>query len=124
MDRKEKVYASMMHEINERELKLKGAKSRPKTKAQIERIVYSYRDLQLSMLEEYNLTEQERAVAFYLLFGLSYLHITKLMLLERSTIGYHVHNIFKKCHVKSRQDLCMLVLTKMYFAGSDEEKTK
>lgn len=119
MDRKQRVYESLKEEIEERERKLRASKKRKLTTCEIERLVYRYRDLQLSMLEEYNLTKQEKMVAFYILFGISYDHISRLMILERTTISYHAGNIFKKCYVSNRQDLCLLVLTKMYFAGSD-----
>lgn len=120
MNKKHRIYESMMRDIEERESEFEVLKRRPKTHAEIESIVFKYRDLQLSVLEEYGLTKQEQAVVFYLLLGLTYDQITKLMRLEKSTVGFHANNIFKKCHVNKRQDLCMLVLTKMYFAGSDQ----
>ena len=121
MNRKHRIYESLMHDFDEREKKPNVLKSKPKTASEIEGLVYKYRALQLSMLEDYHLTKKEKAVAFYILFGISYLHISKLMMLEKSTVSFHARNIFEKCHVGSRQDFCLLVLTKMYFAGRDRE---
>lgn len=119
MDHKRTTYEAMRAEIDEREAKLKVPLARTKTHAEIERLVFKFRDFQLSMLDDYHLTNQEKVVTSYILFGISYAHIKRLMVLELSTINFHVRNIFDKCHVNSRQDLCMLVLTKMYFAGDD-----
>lgn len=124
MDRKQRVYEKLLCEIEEREEKFKALKGKPKTRLEIDRLVHKYKELQLSVLEEYGLTNQERAVAFYVLFGISYINISKLMVVQQSTVSFHVRNIFKKCHVSSRQDLCMLVLTKMYFAGIDESQPR
>ena len=73
------------------------------------------------MLDEYKLTKQEKTVVFYVLFGISYANIAKLMVLENSTISFHIRNIFQKCHVSCRQDLCLLILIKMYFTGFDQD---
>lgn len=119
MDHKRTTYEAWKSEIDEREAKFRASLARERTQAEVERVVFRYRALQLSMLDDYNLTNQEKRVTSYILFGISYAHIKSLMVLESSTINFHVRNIFDKCHVHSRQDLCLLVLTKMYFAGDD-----
>lgn len=121
MDRKHRVYESFKREIDERERRHKAKDRKALTRCEIERLVHKYRELQLSMLDEYKLTKQEKTVVFYVLFGISYSNIAKLMVLEDSTISFHIRNIFQKCHVSCRQDLCLLILIKMYFTGFDQD---
>ncbi|ANJ27810.1 response regulator transcription factor [Agromyces aureus] len=55
------------------------------------------------------LTAREKDVATLLVSGYSYAQIAKQLYLSRSTVSYHLSNIYAKTGVESRHGLTQLV---------------
>lgn len=52
--------------------------------------------------ERYNLTERESEVARYLYKGLTYVGIADELTISKNTVKRHIHNIYKKMEIESR----------------------
>jgi DNA-binding CsgD family transcriptional regulator len=57
------------------------------------------------------MTERERDVLTLLLKGLSYAQISRELYITRSTVGYHLGNLYAKTGVTSRHQLIELART-------------
>ena len=53
----------------------------------------------------YGLSPREREVLGYLLEGRSHPYIRDTLFISKSTVDTHVHHIYSKTHVKSKQEL-------------------
>ena len=57
------------------------------------------------------LTDRERDVVSLLVEGLSYVQIARELYVTRSTVGYHLSNVYSKTHTTSRHEVVDLVRT-------------
>jgi DNA-binding NarL/FixJ family response regulator len=62
------------------------------------------------LLSNYNLSEKEKSVVRYLLIGYSYKQIAELIDVTPFAINQRAKSIYKKCGVKSRNELSYLLL--------------
>ena len=60
--------------------------------------------------EEYRLTEREQEVALLILHGKDNADIVQTLFITKNTLRTHLHNIYEKADVHSRQALIDLLL--------------
>jgi ATP/maltotriose-dependent transcriptional regulator MalT len=70
-----------------------------------------------SPLARLGLTDREQDVATLATAGYSYAQIAHKLFVARTTVGYHLSNIYAKCGVQSRHELTELVRNGVSMAG-------
>lgn len=66
-------------------------------------------DTKIQQFKNYGLTKREEEVARLLLKGLTYKNISEQLFISLPTVKSHASNLYKKCKVKSRHELSVLI---------------
>lgn len=61
-----------------------------------------------TLQERFGLTDREAVVADLVAEGMSYHHVARELFISRSTVGFHLGNIYAKVGVSSRHDLHLI----------------
>ncbi len=64
-----------------------------------------------------SLTEREQGIVQHLAKGLSYKEIASILFLSTETVRRHIHNIYKKLHVRNRTEALVIL------AGGEKKET-
>ncbi len=120
-----RFYQNKLRSIRASEEAAREAKEgRTRIRPEVKRIVKKFHELQKTILNEYGLSRRETDVALLLLSGIAYVHIAELLVVTQDTVRFHTHNILRKCSVKSRNDLSLLVFIKLHFLGDNTGSSK
>ena len=60
------------------------------------------------LAEEYGLTKREEEVLAFIAEGHSSAYVAEVLFISPNTARTHVHNIYRKLHVSSREDILSL----------------
>lgn len=73
-------------------------------------LLQSNKDVKEQNLNNYELTNREKEIANLLVSGKTYQEISEQLYISMPTVKTHVSNIYKKCSVKSKSDLMLLLI--------------
>ncbi len=96
-------------ESDEGSIRIPAETPKEKHESKVKDTIKNIYTLQNEEIAKLGLTEQENIVVRLLLRGDTYKNIATQMFLSENTIKYHVHEVYQKAHVKSRQDLKELI---------------